>query len=444
MFGKGGGPLNSWIKEFCELVFIQTLQAFVFALTMGFIISIMDAQIMDKTDSNSALAVVCIVALTSIFKIEDIARRIFGFGPTKADHGNAVASIGKSMIALKMGKNLLDNGKKVVGGFGAMWGGQKEKNKAIQRANKRYAALQKDNAGGGDSGDKGASVVSSEISQRKIDPIKRDEKISLTNDAQKARRLANQEKDEKKRKALIAEAKSKLDKANSIDDTLVEAKPVPSKSSGSSSSGGRIKDYNQKKNQIDEELQSKLGEISKKQRQGFKTMVSGVAETGAALVGFGAGTAMSVASTNDWGSALKDGISWAGAADAAAAGTVDFADGVVQFAENRVKNAGSMISEYKSNVDSAYKDYVKQIQNADKQVSDGTQKAMNNIKNDAEAAAKNVTMKNVKREARKAGFKKTVASHTVDGNMKMLRDTKERIDKMQTGKAVDTENQVFR
>ena len=224
---------------------------------------------------------------------------------------------------------------------------------------------------------------------------------------------------------------------------MVEAAPAPSKGS-SSSSGGRIKDYNQKKNQIDEELQSKLDEISKKQRQGFKTMVSGAAETGAALVGFGAGTAMSVASTNDWGAGLKDGIAWAGAADAAAAGTVDFADGVVQFAENRVKNAGSMISEYKSNVDSAYKDYVKQIQDADKQVSDSTQKAMNDIKNDAETAAKNVTMKNVKREARKAGFNKTVSSHFIGGNKNVLKETKKRIDQMQTGKAVDTENQVFR
>jgi len=189
MFGKGGGPLNSWIKEFCELVFIQTLQAFIFALTMGFIISIMNAQAtaMDKTDSNSALAVVCIVALTSIFKVEEIARRIFGFGPTKADHGNAVASIGKSMIALQMGKNMLDNGKKIVGGFGAMWGGHKEKNRAIQRANKRYAALEKDNAGGGESSGASAAVASidsSEVSQRKIDSNKRSEKIKLYNDAQ--------------------------------------------------------------------------------------------------------------------------------------------------------------------------------------------------------------------------------------------------------------------
>ena len=38
MFGKGGGALSTWIKEFCQLVFIQTLQAFIYAIVNRIVI----------------------------------------------------------------------------------------------------------------------------------------------------------------------------------------------------------------------------------------------------------------------------------------------------------------------------------------------------------------------------------------------------------------------
>ena len=37
MFGKKGGVLGSWIKEFCTLVFIQTIQAFIYAIIISVI-----------------------------------------------------------------------------------------------------------------------------------------------------------------------------------------------------------------------------------------------------------------------------------------------------------------------------------------------------------------------------------------------------------------------
>lgn len=452
MFGKGGGPLNAWIKEFYELVFIQTLQAFVFALTIGFIISILGQQTaMDKTDQNTSLGIICIVALTSIFKIEEIARRIFGYGPTKADHGNAVASIGKSMSALKMGKNLLDNGKKVVSGAGAVFGANKERVKAIKRAQRKVGALEADNAGGKESGAGGDSV-----GQRKIDSDKRDKKIQLFNEAQKARRLASQEKDEKKKKALIAEAKKKLQQSRAIDDTLVDSNPANG-AGGTSSGGGRIKDYNQKKMQIDDELQDKLKEIKNKRSQGFKTMVSGVAETGAAMVGFTAGTAMSVASTNDWGGAVKDGISWAGTADAVAAGTVDFGYGLKKFVDNRREGARDMAAEYAGNVKAAYKDYVNEMEKADKEISNETQRAMENTKSAAEAAAKDAANRATKQSSSKSpskakigvkalgkGFADTYHNHSTKFQKKVLNDAYDRLEKMSTSKkSVDTEGNIL-
>ena len=477
MFGKGGGPLSAWIKEFCELVFIQTLQAFIFALTMGFIISILSQQVaMDQTDRNTSLGIICIVALTSIFKVEEIARRIFGFGPTKADHGNAVQSIGRSMLALRMGKNLLDNGKKIVGGFGAMAGAHGEKVKAIKRTQRKVAALEADNAGGNTTEDKArlsdvngsggssGSSASNNSQQRKFDSKKRDQKIQLFNDAQKARKLASQEKDEKKKKALMDEAKIKLQQARAIDDTV--ASPRPTIGSGTSSGGGRVKDYNQKKMQLDDELQDKLKEINKKKRQGFKTMVSGVAETGAAMVGFTAGTAMSAASTNDWGGAVKDGITWAGTADAVTAGAVDLGFGVEQFVENRVKGASSLAEEYGKNVKAAYDSYVKQIETADREISDETQRVMDNTKAEAESAAREVSNRatrqsqtrtsNQKSSSRtpskakiaaralKSGGVATYRNHSANYQTKVLNEAYDRLEKMSAPKkAVDTEGNVL-
>ena len=116
MFGKGGGLLSQWIKEFCELVFIQTLQAFIYAIVISFIVTILQNDTgLSKDDHNTAVGIISVVALTAIFKLEDMLRKVFGFGPTKADHGNAIASLAKWGFAMQMGKSVLDNGKKIIG-----------------------------------------------------------------------------------------------------------------------------------------------------------------------------------------------------------------------------------------------------------------------------------------------------------------------------------------
>lgn len=491
MFGKGGGPLNVWIKEFCELVFIQTLQAFIFAVVISFVVNLSASNILVDNDRNVAYGIICIVAFTSIFKVEEIARRIFGYGPTKADHGNAIQSIGKGMRAIHMGKHLLDNGRKIVGGAGAFIGAHGQKIKAQKRMQSRLNALELDNngiqeansprlkVGMSDNSSAGGNKESNSNNVKKIDSAKRDQKIQLLNDAKKARELATKEKDENKKKALIAEAKSKLAEAKSIDDTLVEPKPTVSKgdtvntssnsnfgsgsASGSGSSNyrkGNIKDYNQKKLQIQEEYDNKKNEIKKQKRQGLKQMTSGIVESGAALVGFTAGTAMSVASTNDWGDALKDGISWAGTADAVAAGAVDLGFSGEEFIENRLRNARELVGEYGKNVGEAYKNYVSEMENVDKQITEDTQRQLDDIKDTAERAARNAnanrnsnskTTKKAPSTKRGAafravgkGFKTTVASHSVTAQQKIINDTIDRLDKMNaSGRAYDIDRNLY-
>lgn len=396
MFGKGGGPLNAWIKEFCELVFIQTLQAFIFALVMGFIISILNYQVtMEQTDRNTSLGIICVVALTSIFKVEDIARRIFGYGPTKADHGNAVQSIGKSMMALKMGKNLLDNGKKIVGGAGAAFGAHSKKVKALKRMNSRMKALDTDNGMGSawdSSGNAGTGNMSASDS------------------------LANIDGGTSNGSAIGQSATGAGLKVSSASAS------APSSNKGK----GRIPDYEQRAQQIKDEYDEKMKEIDKQKRQGIKQMVSGFAETGAAMVGFTAGTAMSVASTNDWGGAVKDGITWAGTADAVTAGAVDLTASTTEFFVERGRNAKKLADEYEKN-------YKSQLKAAEKMAADSGKEI------DAEYE------RELKRRARKNARSMTRDAHSVKAQKKVFDDARARLDKMQnSGKASETDGGVFK
>lgn len=134
MGGKSGGPLSSWIREFTTLVFVQTVQAFIFVIIMILILPNMDpTKASSGDDYNSAVGLMCVFALTSLFKVEEMIRKIFGLGGTKADHKGALQSIAKTAFALKLGKRVLDNGKKVVGGVKKIKDSKSDSNKANKR-----------------------------------------------------------------------------------------------------------------------------------------------------------------------------------------------------------------------------------------------------------------------------------------------------------------------
>ena len=422
MFGKGGGPLNAWIKEFCELVFIQTLQAFIFALVISFVLNIMTYQTnLDATDRNTSLGIICIVALTSIFKVEEIARRIFGYGPTKADHGNAVQSIGKSMMALKMGKNVLDNGRKIVSGAGAAIGAHSKKVKAYKRYTARMEALNKDNDNDNDNDAPTLSSGVSSNSQKNSDAVsekqklldqaqeKRNESINKRKEAQKIRKsspskMSKRDREEAARKleneafnidlnARNLEEKDNAMKGDADFDKSATANTNGNTNTNVSKSTGKKKsgDYNQKALQIKDDLDDKLDEIKKQRHEGIKKMVSGVAETGAAMVGFTAGTAMGAASTNDWGSAVKDGITWAGTADAVTAGAIDLTDGALKFIGNRANNLNKLRKEFADELNKANMEAqintVKDVNTKTEQMTDDFQKDINEMQEEAQKDA---------------------------------------------------------
>ena len=113
-----------WLKEFCSLVFTQTVQAFLLAIIMSVVIYMAnsDNQQQYAGDSVSATSVIAIIALSSISKIELLVKKIFGVESQFGDPAmkNGIKSFGggiaAGMAALNLAKRPLDNAKKVYNG----------------------------------------------------------------------------------------------------------------------------------------------------------------------------------------------------------------------------------------------------------------------------------------------------------------------------------------
>ena len=131
---NGGGALSMWIKEFTSLVFTQTIQAFIYTMIISMILFGMGTRKEENAnDNNSALGFMATVALLSVFKVEEMSKRIFGLHDTKANPGNAMKSIAKTAFAAKLGKRALDNIGKITGGIGAITKARQDRKKLATR-----------------------------------------------------------------------------------------------------------------------------------------------------------------------------------------------------------------------------------------------------------------------------------------------------------------------
>lgn len=131
---------TTWIREFCSLVFIQTIQAFIFSIVMALIISVMTPDNItgiDRADVISATGFIAVIALASISKIEDLVKKIFGVQSSVTDPSmrGGMKSLASTLVAAKLAKGVLDNGKKMAGGIGGVFAA----NKKIRVAKTRYA-----------------------------------------------------------------------------------------------------------------------------------------------------------------------------------------------------------------------------------------------------------------------------------------------------------------
>ena len=392
MFGKGGA-LSAWLKEFCQLVFIQTLQAFIYAIIIIVIMEIYSTSIegsSDVTNYVTGLGLFSVAALFSVFKIEDLARKIFGFGSTKADHGSAVKSIAKTAFALQLGKRVLNNGKQMVGGAKNMLGANKDAKKAADRLERRKQALFKDTGITEETAGDTSSVTSTTSpraeAQRRIDSQKRAEKIKLFEDAQKARRLAQTESDPVKKKALINEAKQKLAQSNAINDTLVESTSRASIGGNSNSSGSaKPGNYHQKMLDIKEQYESEIAAAKKKRKEGFRTMTRGAMETTGAVIGGTAGGILGLS-----GGDLDDGInglmSGAGLGDAAGEFATNTVFGAKDMVEGAYKSTTKAVKDYSSSIKEQYEEERKNAVSQIKDMNNEAKKEVSRINKNAEKA----------------------------------------------------------
>lgn len=115
-----------WLKELCSLVFIQTIQAFIFAIVMSLIISIMTPENTgeigedNRSDYIAATGIIAVIAMSSISKLEELVKKIFGVQSGITDTGmrGGMKSLATTMMAANLAKGVLDNAGKVVGGIG--------------------------------------------------------------------------------------------------------------------------------------------------------------------------------------------------------------------------------------------------------------------------------------------------------------------------------------
>lgn len=132
------GVFTTWIKELCALVFVQTIQAFILAIVLSIILTFIapTGGKFTNQDSVSALGILCIVLLTSLTKMEQITKKIFGLDSgilqNKPPHG-----LMASYMALKAAGRMFNNIPKIASGVSGLVGARTDKKKVQARFNNR-------------------------------------------------------------------------------------------------------------------------------------------------------------------------------------------------------------------------------------------------------------------------------------------------------------------
>lgn len=268
MGGKKGGPvLSSWIKEFCTLVFIQTIQAFIYAMIISLILEINFGAVDKVEDRNSGMAILAIIALTSVFKVEEMVKKIFGFGNTRADVRGAMSSIAKTAIAWNFGKRVLDNGAKVAGGI-------KAKQDAAKGRQKLKARMERDR-GTFDTGS-GAALASGDAGE------------------------GNSTYQEYYDKAKQAKLNGDMDGYRTNMGIAAGMKKTSNLSTGSANANNKAKDGKSIRdyNAMMDKYQDQLDELKKKRQEGTKQILRGLGETAGAVPGAFAGAIIGGADGN--------------------------------------------------------------------------------------------------------------------------------------------------
>lgn len=269
------GVFEMWVREFCSLVFIQSIQAFIFTIIISMITSL--SSISAGQAKNLAFGIVAIVGLASISKMEDLVRKIFGIGPNMGDpsmHSGA-KSFMTMMAAGSVAKRVLDNPKKIAAGVKGHFTANKEKMKAMDARNKAMEKLNKRVAR-----DFGSPIASSGLEQMSQDSGGQGGTLSSGNGNDINNNSTVAAMGENTRSDISPSAKGENTTASSN-----VGKPTGF-SSRSISDNNKLHDkYEDQADEIEKNYKDKIDEIKKKQRDNRRESYKGVAETIGALAG---------------------------------------------------------------------------------------------------------------------------------------------------------------
>lgn len=301
--GKGGGALSTWINEFCTLVFIQTIQAFTYAIIIVVIVKLQFANIVETSTRTAAMGLFTIMALVSVFKIEDLLRKIFGISPTKADHKSAVASLGKLAVIGHFGKRLTDNVGKITSGVGARIKSRKD----LKKLNKSYA-----------------------------------EDLSDLKGHKSAQAGA-------KPQAKIGATGTQSDGSMAVFGATVSKESEEAMAGNNSSSKNKNDaDLQRKLRATQREYEQKRDEIIKARKEGMKQIAKGFAETGGSIIGGVTGGIIGI-SDGELDSLMTQMVAGAGVGDVVGEGTVNTISGLNKQISNAISATRGSINRVKTN-----------------------------------------------------------------------------------------------
>lgn len=351
------GVFETWVREFCSLVFIQSIQAFIFTIVICLITTV--ASKGAQSSKNLAIGVVAIIGLASISKMEDLTKKIFGIGPSLTDpsmRGGAKSWM-TMMAAGRLAKNVLDNPKKMAAGIKGHFTANKEKmdalnarKKAMDKLNKRVTR------------DFGSPIAASGLEQ-----------IAQSSGEQGA-----------------AESSENVNSPNNVNDTAASVETTSSDvspsakgenttaasnvgsptgfSSRSISDSNKLYDkYQDQADEIEKNYKDKIDEIKKKQRENWKTSASGITETLGALMGGTAGMMKGMAEGDIQGMINGAGFGM-GIGDAIGAKAVDIPLNLAKTVDSAVKNNNIRYGVEKKKRDAEFAKQKKMIDDALKSI----------------------------------------------------------------------------
>lgn len=346
-----------WLREFCMLVFIQSVQAFIFAIIMRLLVSMLSYNNLTQIDAGNATSLMAVFLLASVSKIEDIVKKVFGIKSGFHDSGmrGGLKSLATTMMAGKLAKGALDNVGKFTGGVtGAIGAG-----KGIARQRARMASDLNKNAApqAGSSGSKPALNA---------EPTATD----YMDKAKEAK--ANGDMRGYERYRGMAAGMNKSAKA---------AAAAESASKGSGKSFDRQKAI--------DEYDDKIRELKSKRRQSIIGAVSGTVETAGALVGGTMGM-IGGAAMGEGKEIVQGGLAGMGVGDtvgriatkvAASPVTVSAGVGDMVYDIKRTNNANKTLVKEMSEYQSITKDAIKSREKQIRTTRQATRKLNEELKN---------------------------------------------------------------